>query len=169
MPTVNFKGNPVPLSGNVPGVGADAPDATLVANDLSDLKLSSHKGKVVVLSVVPSLDTGVCDKQTRRFNQEADKLAGVVVLTVSRDLPFAQKRWCGAADAKSVVTASDFRGGKFGEAYGLVMAGGPLAGLLARAVLVVGKDGRVKYLELVPEIAQEPNYDGALAAAKAAM
>ena len=167
--TVNFKGNSVPLSGDGPKVGDAAPEASLVAVDLSEAKVSSYKGKVAIVSVVPSLDTGICDKQTRRFNEEAGKLANTVVLTISRDLPFAQKRWCGAADAKNVVTLSDFRGGSFGAAYGLVMSAGPLSGLLGRAVLVIGKDGKVKYQELVPEITTEPNYDAAIAAAKAAL
>jgi thiol peroxidase len=166
--SVTFKGTPVNLSGEGPQVGADAPNATLVGNDLSEVKLSGYKGSVVILSVVPSLDTGICDKETKRFNEEAAKLPGVKIVTVSRDLPFAQKRWCGAAGATNVTTLSDFRDGNFGKAYGLVMTGGPLTGLLARCVYVVGKDGHVKYAELVPEIAQEPNYDAVIKAAKSA-
>jgi len=166
--TTNFKGTPVPLSGDGVKVGDDAPNATLVGNDLSEVKLSSLKGTTVILSIVPSLDTGVCDKSTRKFNEDAAKVPGVKIVTVSRDLPFAQKRWCGAAGATNVTTLSDFRDGNFGKAYGDVMTGGPLAGLLGRAVIVVGKDGRVKYVEQVPEITQEPNYDAAVAAAKSA-
>jgi thiol peroxidase len=166
--TVTFKGTPVTLTGDGPKVGDDAPNATLVASDLSEIKLSSYKGTVVILSIVPSLDTGICDIETKRFNADAGKVPGVKIVTVSRDLPFAQKRWCGAAGATNVTTLSDFRDGNFGKAYGIVMAGGPLAGLLAREVLVVGKDGRVKYVQLVPEIAKEPDYDAVLAAAKAA-
>ena len=166
--TVTFKGTPVPLSGDGPKVGDDAPNATLVGADLSEVKLSSFKGTVVILSVVPSLDTGICDIETKRFNAEASKVPGVKIVTVSRDLPFAQKRWCGAAGVSNVTMLSDFRDGNFGKAYGIVLAGSPLAGLLAREVLVVGKDGRVKYRQLVPEIAQEPNYDEVIAAAKAA-
>ena len=166
--TVTFKGTPVPLSGDGPKVGDDAPNATLVGADLSEVKLSSYKGTVVILSMVPSLDTGICDIETKRFNAEAGKVPGVKIVTVSRDLPFAQKRWCGAAGASNIVALSDFRDGNFGKAYGTIMTGGPLAGLLAREVLVVGKDGRVKYRQLVPEIAQEPNYDAVIAAAKSA-
>jgi thioredoxin-dependent peroxiredoxin len=167
---VTLKGNPIGICGNEVNAGASAPDATLVANDLSEQKISDHAGKVVILSVVPSLDTGICDTSTRRFNEEAAGLGDdVVILTVSRDLPFAQTRWCGAAGVEQVVTLSDFRTGEFGENYGLIIADGPLAGVLARAVLVIGKDGVIAYQELVPEIAQEPNYDAALAAAKAAL
>jgi len=166
--TVTFKGTPVNLTGDGPAVGANAPEATLIGNDLSEVKLSSFKGTTVILSSVPSLDTGICDIETKRFNAEASKLPGVKIVTVSRDLPFAQKRWCGAACATNVVTLSDFRDGNFGKAYGNVLAGSPLSGLLCREVLVVGKDGLVKYRQLVPEIAQEPDYDAVIAAAKAA-
>ncbi|MEX2216500.1 MAG: thiol peroxidase [Phycisphaeraceae bacterium] len=165
---VTFKGNPVQITGKAVGVGDDAPDATLIANDLSEVKLSSYKGTTVILSVVPSLDTGICDIETKRFNSEAGQVPGVKIVTVSRDLPFAQKRWCGAAGVTHVVTLSDFRTGSIGELYGLTIGGGPLAGLLTRCVMVVGKDGKIKYQEVVPEITQEPNYDAALAAAKSA-
>jgi len=166
---VTLKGNPISLTGDPVDVGQKAPDFTVVANDLSNKTLADFAGKVVIISVVPSLDTPVCDTSTKKFNDEAGKLGdSVVVLTVSRDLPFAQKRWCGANGATHVQCASDFRDGSFGKSYGLVIADGPLAGILARAVLVVGKDGNITYQELVPEIAQEPNYDAALEAAKAA-
>ena len=165
---VTFKGTPIQISGNAVGVGDDAPDATLIGNDLSEVKLSSFKGTTVILSVVPSLDTGICDIETKRFNKEAGSVPGVKIVTVSRDLPFAQKRWCGASDVKEVVTLSDYKEGSIGKLYGLMIASGPLAGLLARCVMVVGKDGKIKYQEVVPEIAQEPNYDAALAAAKGA-
>jgi thiol peroxidase len=160
---ITFKGNPMTLVGEGRKVGDKAPDATLVANDLSEKKLSDFTGKVVILSVVPSLDTGICDKQTRRFNEEAGKLGQAVVLTVSRDLPFAQKRWCGAAGVEKVQTLSDYRDRTFGTAYGLHIKE---LGLLARSVMVIDKGGTIRYQELVPEIAQEPNYDAALAAAK---
>ncbi len=164
---VAFKGNPVKLSGTGVQAGQPAPDFAVVGNDLSAKKLSDFKGKVVILSAVPSLDTGVCDRETRRFNEEAGKLGGkVTVLTISKDLPFAQKRWCGAAGVQNVVTLSDFRGGSFGKAYGLELLDSPLAGLLARAVVVVDKDGMVRFVEVVPEITQEPNYDIILAEAK---
>jgi thiol peroxidase len=133
------------------------------------VKLSQATGKVIVLSAVPSLDTPVCDTETRRFNQEAGKLgANVEVWTVSMDLPFAQKRWCGAAGVTAVKTLSDFRERSFAQNYGVLVKEGPLAGLTARAVFVVGKDGKVKHAEYVREITTEPNYDAALNAARQA-
>ncbi|MCC7147291.1 MAG: thiol peroxidase [Phycisphaeraceae bacterium] len=163
---ITFKGNPMTLTGNPVKVGQKAPDFTAVANDLSEKKLADFKGKTVILSVVPSLDTGICDRQTRRFNEEVGKLGDkAALLTISMDLPFAQKRWCGAADAKNVIAISDYKDRKFGQAYGLYIKE---LGLLARAVLVIDGQGVVKYQELVPEVAQEPNYDAALAAVKAA-
>ena len=166
---VNFKGNPITLGGPEIKPGADAPDFTAVDNGLQAVKLSQAKGKVIVLSAVPSLDTPVCDTETRRFNQEAGKLgAGVEVWTVSMDLPFAQKRWCGAAGVTAVKTLSDFREHSFAQNYGVLVKEGPLAGLTARAVFVVGKDGKVQHAEYVKEITTEPNYDAALSAAKQA-
>ncbi|HXA97621.1 MAG TPA: thiol peroxidase [Candidatus Dormibacteraeota bacterium] len=166
---VSFKGNPVTLSGPEIKPGSDAPDFTAVDNGLQPVKLSQARGKVIVLSAVPSLDTPVCDMETRRFNQEASKLGGnVEVWTVSMDLPFAQKRWCGAAGATAVKTLSDFREHSFAQNYGVLVKEGPLAGLTARAVFVVGKDGKVKHVEYVKEITTEPNYDTALSAAKQA-
>lgn len=138
-------------------------------NGLQPVKLSQAKGKVIVLSAVPSLDTPVCDTETRRFNQEAGKLgANVEAWTVSMDLPFAQKRWCGAAGGAAVKTLSDFRERSFAQNYGVLVKEGALAGLTARAVFVVGKDGKVKHAEYVKEITTEPNYDAALNAAKQA-
>lgn len=160
---VTMKGNPVTLVGNEINVGDDAPDATLVANDLSEFKLSSLKGKKVILSVVPSLDTPICDLQTKFFNNEAANLGDVEVVTISMDLPFAQKRWCGAAEADKVTTLSDHRDAAFGEAYGLVIKG---VRLLARAIFIVDEEGTVKYKQLVPEITTEPNYEEALTALK---
>ena len=159
---ITMKGNPLTLSGHEVKVGDQAPDATLVANDLSEVKLSSFKGKKVILSVVPSLDTPVCDLQTKRFNQEASSLSDVVVLTISKDLPFAQKRWCGAAGATAVKTLSDFRG-NFGETYGVLIKG---LGLLARAIFVIDESGKVTYVQLVKEVASEPNYEEVLKAVK---
>ncbi|MEM1354067.1 MAG: thiol peroxidase [Planctomycetota bacterium] len=165
--TVTLKGNPINLSGSEVGVGDTAPDFTATGNDLSDVKLSDYAGKVVILSTVPSIDTGICDLQTKAFNKAAGE-NDFVVLTVSCDLPFAFSRWCGANDADAVVCASDFKSRSVGQAYGLEMADGPLATLIARSVSVIGKDGTIVYQELVPEIAQEPDYDKALGAAKAA-
>ena len=157
-----MKGNPLTLVGNEVKTGNAAPDVTLVANDLSEVKLSSFKGKKVILSVVPSLDTPVCDLQTKRFNQEASKLNNVAVLTISKDLPFAQKRWCGAAGATAVKTLSDYRG-NFGEQYGVLIKG---LNLLARSIFVLDEQGKVTYTQLVKEVASEPNYDDVLKAVK---
>ena len=166
---VMFKGNPITLGGPEIKAGGDAPDFTAVDNGLQPVKLSQAKGKVIVLSAVPSLDTPVCDTETRRFNQEAGKLgANVEVWTVSMDLPFAQKRWCGAAGVSAVKTLSDFRERSFAQNYGVLVKEGPLAGLTARAVFVVGKDGKVKHAEYVKEITTEPDYEAALNAARAA-
>lgn len=162
---ITMKGNPLTLLGSEVKVGQKAPDFTVVANDLSPVKLSSFAGKTVIISSVPSLDTGVCDIQTRRFNEEAGKLGGdVVVLTVSMDLPFAQSRWCGAAGVKNVKTVSDYQQADFGSKYGLLIKD---LRLLARAVLVVDKAGVIRYVQLVPEIAAEPDYTAAINAAKA--
>ena len=169
MADVTFKGTPVALGGGEVKPGRAAPDFTAVDNSLQTVRRSDVKGKVLVLSSVPSLDTPVCDTETRRFNQEAAKLgAGVEVWTISMDLPFAQKRWCGAAGVSRVKTLSDFRDHSFGQNYGVVIKDGPLAGINARAVFVVGKDGTVTHVEYVKEITSEPNYEAALAAAKQA-
>jgi thiol peroxidase len=165
---VTMKGNPVTLLGNEVKVGRKAPDVELVANDLAKVKLSSlWQGKVCILSAVPSLDTPVCDKETRRFNEEAGKMGeGVVILTVSMDLPFAQKRWCGAADVRNVVTLSDYQEAAFGMSYGVLIKE---LHLLARTIFVVDKQGTIRYIELVKEIASEPNYGAALNAARELM
>ena len=162
---VTMKGNPVTLVGNKEiKVGDQAPDATVVANDLSEVKLSSFKGSKLIISVVPSLDTGICDLQTKRFNKEAVNLGGdVVVLTISMDLPFAQKRWCTATSSNNVKTLSDYRYGSFGEAYGLTIKG---LRLLARAIYVVDQNGAVRYVQLVKEITTEPDYESVLKAVK---
>ena len=159
---ITMKGNPLTLIGPELKAGDLAPDAVLAANDLSEVKLSSFRGKKVIISVVPSLDTPVCDLQTKRFNQEALKLSGVAVLTISKDLPFAQKRWCGAAGAGAVKTLSDYRG-NFGETYGVLIKG---LGLLARSIFVIDEKGKVTYTQLVKEVTSEPNYDEALKAVK---
>jgi thiol peroxidase len=169
MADVTFKGTPVVLAGREVKVGQPAPDFSAVDTSLQPVRLADARGKVVILSAVPSLDTPVCDTETRRFNQEAAKLpGGIEVWTISMDLPFAQKRWCGAAGIDRVKTLSDFRDRSFGQSYGVAISGGPLAGLTARAVFVVGKDGTVKHVEYVREITSEPNYDAALSAAKQA-
>ena len=162
---VTFKGNPMTLVGNEVKPGEPAPDFKLVACDMSEKSLSDFKGKKIILNVVPSLDTPVCDKQARRFNEEAAKLGDdTVVLAVSKDLPFAQKRWCAAAGIDKVQTLSDYKHQNFGQQYGLLIKE---LGLLARAVLVIDKQGKVQYVQLVKEVATEPNYDEALAKAKA--
>jgi thiol peroxidase len=164
-----FKGNPVTLGGPEIKPGQDAPDFVALDTGLQPVRLSASKGKVVVLSAVPSLDTPVCDTETRKFNEEAAKLGGnVEIWTISMDLPFAQKRWCGAAGVTNVKTLSDFRERSFAQGYGVLVKDGPLAGLAARAVFVVGKDGKIKHAEYVKEITTEPSYDAALAAARQA-
>ncbi len=162
---VTMKGNPITLTGSEVKVGQKAPDAELVANDLSIVKLSSLiRGKVCIITSVPSLDTSVCDLETRRFNVEAGNLGdAVAVAAVSMDLPFAQARWCGAAGVKNVQTLSDHRDADFGKTYGVLIKD---LRLLARAVFVVDKQGVVRYVELVKEVASEPNYAAALDAAK---
>lgn len=161
---VTMKGNPVNLIGSLPEIGQSIPEATLAGNDLSDVTLSSFKGKKLIISVVPSLDTGICDLQTKRFNAEAKNLGDdVAVLTVSVDLPFAQKRWCGATGSDHVITASDYKTRTFGKDYGLLIDG---LYLLARAIFVVDADGVLKYSQVVPEITTEPNYDEVLEAVK---
>ena len=161
---VTMRGNPLTLLGKELKQGDAAPDVELLDNDLSPVRLSSYRGKVCVISSVPSLDTPVCDMETRRFNEEAGGLGeDVVIVTVSMDLPFAQKRWCGAAGVDRVVTLSDHREASFGMAYGVLIKG---LRLLARAVFVVDKEGTIRYVELVREIASEPDYGSALEAAR---
>jgi thioredoxin-dependent peroxiredoxin len=160
---VTFQGNPLTLVGSELAVGSPAPDATVLANDLSDLSISDTRGKVCLISVVPSLDTPVCDVQTRQFNEAAAAMGdGVIVLTVSMDLPFAQARWCGAAGVDRVATLSDHRDADFGTAFGVLIKE---LRLLARAVFVLDAEGVVRYAEIVPEMTDHPNYDAALAAA----
>jgi thiol peroxidase len=165
MAAVTFKGNPVTLVGKEIKVGDSAPDFTVLANDLSPVTLKDTNGKVRIISVVPSLDTGVCDAQTRKFNEEAAKLEDVVVLTVSMDLPFAQKRWCAAAGLENVMTVSDHRDASFGEAYGVLMKE---LRLLARSVFVIDSANKITYAEYVPEGTTHPQYEAALEAAKTA-
>ena len=161
---VTMKGNPLTLLGNEVKVGSKAPDCRLVANDLSEVKLSAFFGKKLIISAVPSLDTGICDLQTKRFNKEAAKLGNdALVLTVSVDLPFAQKRWCAATSSDKVKVLSDYRYASFGEAYGILIKG---LRLLARAIFIVDKKGTVQYKQLVEEITTEPDYEDVLNAFK---
>lgn len=166
MASITFKGNAVQTNGSLPAVGTTAPDFKLVKADLSEISLADFKGKTLVLNIFPSLDTGVCAASVQRFNKEAADLQNAAVLCVSADLPFAAKRFCAAEGIDRVQAASVFRSPQFGEDYGLTITTGPLAGLLSRAVVVVDGQGKVNYAEQVPEIAQEPNYESALAAAK---
>lgn len=161
---VTMKGNPITLIGTELKVGDKAPEFEAIDNDLNPVSLDSFRGKVCILSSVPSLDTPVCDMETRRFNDEAGRLGdNVEILTISMDLPFAQKRWCGAAGVDRVQTLSDHRDAAFGQAYGVLIKD---LRLLARAVFVVDKEGTIRYTELVNEIASEPDYDSVLKAVK---
>jgi thiol peroxidase len=163
MAQVTLGGNPVNTSGNLPAVGSPAPAFTLTKTDLSDVSLKDYAGKRVVLNIFPSIDTPVCAASVRRFNEEAAKLGDAAVLCISADLPFAHKRFCGAEGIDKVESLSTVRGGGFGDAYGVRLVDGPLTGVLARAIVVVGADGKVTHSQLVPEIKQEPDYAAALA------
>lgn len=167
MATTHLRGNPVQTSGDLPTVGAEAPDFKAVGADLAEVSLSKFKGQNVLLNLFPSIDTPVCAMSVRKFYQEATSLDNTTVLNVSMDLPFAAKRFCAAEGLENAHTVSDFRHHEVGQKYGLVIQDGPMAGLLARAVVVVGADGTVKHSELVPDITQEPDYAAALAALKA--
>ncbi len=164
MATTAFKGSPVHTVAELPAVGAAAPAFTLTGADLSDVSLAQFAGKRIVLNIFPSIDTGVCATSVRKFNELAAGLDNTAVLCVSADLPFALGRFCGAEGIENVTSASVFRSPEFGQEYGVLMSDGPLHGLLARSVVVVGADGKVAYTELVPEIGQEPDYDGAVKA-----
>ena len=158
--SITFQGNPLTLMGNELNVGDKAPDFELLDNDLNPVNLSGFRGKVCVISSVPSLDTPVCDMETRRFNEEAGKLGdNVSILTVSMDLPFAQKRWCGAAGVEKVTTLSDHRDAKFGENYGVLIKE---LRLLARAIFVVDQEGVIQYVQLVKEVTEEPDYEAVI-------
>lgn len=161
---VTFKGGPLTLLGKMPKVGEEAAEFELVGNDLSPVRLADYEDKVLLLVTVPSLDTSVCDAEARRFNQEAAALGeNVAVLVVSMDLPFAQKRWCAAAGVERVKTASTHKNEHFATDYGVLIKE---LRLLARAIFVIDPDGDVRYTQLVPEVAQEPDYDEALDAAR---
>lgn len=166
MATTHFRGNPVNTIGELPIVGTNAPAFELVKTDLSDLTMDKLFGKRVILNIFPSLDTSVCAASVRRFNAEASKLENTSVVCVSKDLPFAHGRFCTTEGIENVIPASEFRSNNFGKSFGVMLTDGPLRGLLARAVVVLDENGKVKYTELVPEITQEPDYDSALAALK---
>lgn len=163
--TTKFKGDIIHLDGKFISVGDTAPNATFVKGDLASFSLDDCKGKHVVMNIFPSIDTGVCATSVRKFNQLAASLPDTIVLCISRDLPFAQSRFCAAEDIANVIVLSDFRrDNTFGSDYGLQMADGPLAGLLARAVIVIAPDGKICHAELVSEITTEPDYESALKA-----
>jgi thiol peroxidase len=166
MAKVAFKGNPVNLLGTEVKAGQAAPDFKVQKSDLSDYTLGTSAGKTRIIATVPSLDTPVCDMETKRFNEEASKLPNAEIVCVSMDLPFAQKRWCAASNVDKVITTSDHRDASFGKSYGVLISGGPLDRVLARAVFVIGPDNKFKHVEYVSDITQHPNYDAALKAAK---
>lgn len=162
MAIITLKGMEIHTSGSLPAVGSLAPDFLLTGGNLQDVSRSDFAGKRVILNIFPSLDTAVCAMSVRRFNAEASKLHNTVVLCISKDLPFAQARFCGAEGLDDVITLSMMRNAAFGEDYGVTITDGPMAGLLARAVVILDENGNVTYTELVPEIAQEPDYEAAL-------
>ena len=163
MASITLKGNPVETVGELPQIGSKAPDFTLVKSDMSETNLSSYLGKNVVLNIFVSLDTSTCAASVRRFNTEASQRQNTVVLCISADLPFAHGRFCEAEGLENVITLSTFRNQDFGSDYGVRMTSGPLKGLMSRAIVVLDSKGVVKYIEQVPEISQEPDYDAALA------
>jgi thiol peroxidase len=159
-----LQGNPVQLSGDLPAVGSSAPDFSLTAGDLSDVSLASYAGKKKLLNIVPSLDTGVCAASTKKFNEMMAGRADAVALVISADLPFASGRFCGAEGITNVINLSMMRSRNFAKDYGVLINDGPLAGITARAVVVLDANNQVVYTQLVPEITQEPDYDAAMAA-----
>jgi thiol peroxidase len=164
MATITLGGNAARTNGELPAVGSQAPGFTLVNAELKNVGLADFAGKKKVLSIVPSLDTGVCAESTRKFNARAGQLPGTVVLVVSADLPFAQRRFCSGENLANVVPLSTMRGSTFATDYGVAILDGPFEGLTARAVLVLDENDRVRHAQLVPEIGQEPDYDAAIAA-----
>jgi thioredoxin-dependent peroxiredoxin len=164
MATITLKGNAIETCGTLPAKASTAPNFKLVKTDLSEVTLADYQGKKIVLNIFPSIDTPVCAASVRRFNKEAGELNNTVVLCISADLPFAHTRFCETDGLKNVESLSVFRSPAFGQDYGVSITTGPIAGLLARAIVIIGADGKVAYTELVPEIAQEPNYDSAMAA-----
>ena len=166
MATITFKGNPIQTSGALPATGAQAPDFKLTKTDLSDVGLKDFAGKKKILNITPSLDTGVCATSAKKFNEAVAKLGEVALLNISADLPFAAGRFCESNSLKNIVALSTFRSPDFAKVYGVGILGGPLAGLTARAVVVLDAQNKVLHAELVPEIGQEPNYDAALASVR---
>ncbi len=164
MATVTLKGNKIHTSGNLPAVGTKAPEFTLVKTDLSTATLSDFKGQAVVLNIFPSIDTGTCAQSVRQFNKDLNDIEDVTVLCISRDLPFAQARFCGAEGLDNVINLSDFRANEFGKTYGLDFIDGPLEGLHSRVIIVIDENGIITHTEQVPEIVDEPNYKAAFEA-----
>ncbi len=166
MAKITLGGSPIETSGSLPAVGSVVPDFLLTREDLSDARLADFSGKIKIVNIVPSLDTGVCAASARRFDHEVAKLGSVVLLTVSNDLPFAMSRFCKAEGLSNVISLSQLRNRSFGTDWGVAITTGPLAGLLSRAVVILDKDNRVAYTEQVPEIKQEPDYERALEAVR---
>lgn len=164
MATVTLKGNPVTTSGELPKIGADAPNFKLVATDLSSKSLNDYLGHQVILNIFPSIDTGTCAQSVRTFNEKASQLNNTKVLCISKDLPFAMSRFCGAEGLENVESLSDFRDGNFGKSFGLTFVDGPLEGLHSRCVVVLNDNAEVIYAQQVSEITEEPNYEAALKA-----
>lgn len=162
MATITLGGNPINTNGALPTIGTMAPDFKLIANDLSTVTLADFAGTTLVLNIFPSVDTGTCATSVRKFNEKAGDLTNTKVLCISRDLPFAQKRFCGAEGLDNVINLSDFKDGSFGKDYGLEMTDGALSGLHSRVVLIIDANQKIIYSEQVPEIADEPNYEAAL-------
>ncbi|KZS38548.1 lipid hydroperoxide peroxidase [Aquimarina aggregata] len=162
MTSITLKGNTIHTNGALPEVGQKAPDFEMINTDLSTISLENYKGSRVVLNIFPSIDTGICAASVREFNKKASDLSNTKVLCISRDLPFAQGRFCGAEGLENVINLSDFNTGKFGKDYGVEITDGPMQGLHSRAVVVLDEEGVVKYTEQVPEIVQEPDYTAAL-------
>lgn len=163
MATITLGGNPIQTSGELPKLGTKTPDFALVKNDLSTVTLADFAGSRLVLNIFPSIDTGTCATSVRKFNEKASQLQNTKVLCISRDLPFAQKRFCGAEGIENAMSLSDFKTGRFGKDYGLEMIDGALNGLHSRVVIILNESGIVLYAEQVAEIADEPNYEKALA------
>jgi thiol peroxidase len=166
MANITLGGKPCKTVGELPAVGSAAPAFTLTKNDMSELSLSEWKGKKVILNIFPSVDTGICAMSSRKFNAEASALNNTVVACISRDLPFAQKRFCAAEGLENVIMLAEYKNNDFGTAYGVLIADGGFMGLHARAVVALDEQGKVTYTQLIPEVGQEPNYEAALAAVK---
>lgn len=166
MAEITLKGNSIKTAGSLPEVGSKAPDFTLTKTDLSETRLSDYNGKYLVLNIFPSVDTGTCAASVRQFNKEATKLNNTVILDVSRDLPFAHKRFCDAEGIDNVMAASEFRDTSFSDNYHVKITEGPLTGLFSRCIVIIDPDGNVVYTEQVPEIVDEPDYEKALEALK---